>query len=177
MYHCPVCVEKSRRGKLRVRATRPMLESEIAVDALPRHDFPERLPALPGPADDGPPRIALVRRRPGGVDHLHAVLPDGAARGIRLCALARITLAWLAPARLAARDEARGVDSYRAARGVAHAGAHRAKREILETGAVDTNGERQSFRPHSPAARRDGGCTVFPAVGDRAAAAALVSLR
>ena len=38
------------------------------------------VPAVPGAAADRAPDPALVRRQRGGVDHLHAVLPDAAAR-------------------------------------------------------------------------------------------------
>src|SRR5688572_24913385 len=50
---------------------------------LRRDDVLERVPALPCPADDRKIHPAVVRRRPGGVDYMHAVL-SGAAAG-RVC--------------------------------------------------------------------------------------------
>ena len=70
-------------------------------------DSPQRLSAFSGAAADGQADSAVVRRIGRGVDHLHAVLPDGAAGRVRLRALASRT----------ARPRAGDMDSSRAAGG------------------------------------------------------------
>ena len=59
--------------------------------SISSHDFFERISSLSGAADDGPIRVALVRRRPGGVDYVHAVLPSRLSGWLCVCALGRLT--------------------------------------------------------------------------------------
>src|SRR5689334_20053983 len=56
----------------------------------PRNCLPQRLPLVPGTADHGPLRPALVRRNASRLERLLAVFPGGAAGRIRVRALARI---------------------------------------------------------------------------------------
>ena len=51
---------------------------------LRRHDLRQRLPAVPRPAGDGEADPAVVRRLGGRLDDLPRLLPDRAARGLRL---------------------------------------------------------------------------------------------
>ena len=123
-----------------------VLESEIARDAFSCHDFPQRLSPVSASADDGAFHPTLVRRRPGGVDHVHAVFPDGSARGLRVRALAGI----------AAHGEAFDVGPYRAACDFRRATSDCPKRADLEAFL-----ERESDRSYFAIARGDGRRPLF----------------
>ena len=51
--------------------------------------LPRRVPAVLRAADDRQDGAAAVRRVPGGLEHLHGVLPGGAAGGLRLSPMPR----------------------------------------------------------------------------------------
>src|SRR5579871_3339986 len=126
----------------------------------PPHYLSQRLPALPGAADDGPLRIALVRRRTSGVERLPALLPDRLTG--RIC---------LFPLDCFAKAPHSGRSTPGAARSFARIPADPPERRPVE--APD---ERRSVGPHPVALTRHRGWALSFVVGDRPAAAALVHL-
>src|SRR5258708_23004409 len=67
--------------RLELSSRSPLLPRPVP---LRRRHWPRRLPALPGPVHHGQGGPALVRGGPSGLDHLHALLPGGAASGLPL---------------------------------------------------------------------------------------------
>src|SRR6266516_1591812 len=88
----------------------PRFLAKGGCSALSSHHLPLGLPALCGAAAHREVHPALVRGHTVGMDHLHAVLPGAAARGIRACALAEH------PARPAGADRCSGNRAARIAR-------------------------------------------------------------
>src|SRR5579862_812876 len=126
---------------------------------LPPHNLSERVPAFPGPADDGKVRTAVVRRRTGGMDNLHAVFPGDFGRRIRLCALAGH----------APRNAKAGLDTPRTAGDFPAVSAARAARDSSETFR-----KRRSFRSNSFRARVFRRRPIFRVVRNRPVITALV---
>ena len=129
--------------------------------ALRRYDFPLVVPALPGAAADRAADPAVVRRQRRGVDHLHAVLPGAAARGIRLRAPPDQILA----------PQVRAADPQRAARGRPGDAADRAARR------VEAARQRGAGEPDPAAARGERRVALLPARGEQPAAAGVVLAR
>src|SRR5258708_26267469 len=90
------------------RHSQPVIDSLIDGHPCSFLHLSERVSALPGAAHDRPLPSAMVRRRSGGVDQLHAVFPDSIAGRLCLCALAGIA-AKLASAVLGAPGDARRI--------------------------------------------------------------------
>src|SRR5579859_83815 len=126
---------------------------------LPSHDLSQCVPSFPDPADHGPLRVAVVRRRTGGMDHLHALFSDHIGRRLRLRSLVGLT----------ARDPKAGLDTPRVAGDFAPVSAARAARD-----SGDTCRKRRSFGSHSLRTRGFGRRPLLDVVRDRSVVAALV---
>src|ERR1700722_1622395 len=127
--------------------------------SLSGHDLAERFSSVPAATHDRALHPALVRRRPGDLDHMSAVLPDLPAGWLRVRALAGVALQ---------RSGSGGYPHWIAAR-VARVSAASPQRSHLEAGYF-----LRSLRPDLAFAHADSGWSLPAVVRNRAPGAALV---
>ena len=165
----PVARSRARCGTARGARTRCRMPRGLpdrfrrADAALRRHDLRQRVPAVPRPADHREADPAVVRRLGRGVDDVPRVLPERAARGLRV--LRTWTVRRFAPrtqvllhiALLAAEPRSRAADRSRRA--------------------LEARRQREPVVADPRPARRDDRPAVFPAVDDEPAGAGVVRAR
>ena len=126
--------------------------------AVCRDDFPQRVPAVSGAAAVEQVHSAVVRRNPGGLDDLHAVLPDVAVR--RICVRPPVDAAVVAAlaggcSSFVAADRSGGMPD-------------------CPVGGLETDGNRRPDAVDSPVAFGQRRVAVLRAVIDRTVVAKLV---